>query len=111
MTKQLMRALATLLAAIAVTAILAVPGGAAKPVDSVTCTTTTTFTSWQSGTTRIGYDWRLVDGTQAGYGDTTIGRNGPGSTQLATPPDSVSLIATFFKSRGVDVEHRVGCNP
>jgi hypothetical protein len=93
--------LGTVFAAIVASAILAAPGGAAKPIFSVACTSSSITLTWPSGTTGVNYaTWSGFDGTgnQVAVGNQPISPNGPGSVTIdlsgASGP-SVSATATF----------------
>ena len=94
--------LGALLAALATAAILAAPGGAAKPTDSIACGPTDTVLSWTSGTVSYSGFWSDGSGNQVGQFDNIapLG-NGPGSTSVGpTPGTAVSATATIIKKKG-----------
>lgn len=96
-----LRALAvTLGMAVAVGAMVAATGGAAKPIDSMTCSLSagTTFT-WISGTTVIDYEFDRADNTATAVG-TIVPSGGPRSDTITTPSDAVILKAIFGNRRG-----------
>ena len=81
----------TLLAAIVASAILAAPGGAAKPVYSVTCVVGTgglTTMTWISGTSTADVVWRDARSTPLGEMLVTVTTHGPDSTVMDTPTDA-----------------------
>lgn len=91
----------TLGMAVVVGAMVAATGGAAKPIDSMTCSLSagTTFT-WISGTTVIDYEFDRADNTATAIGTIVPSGNGPGSDTITTPSDAVILKAIFGNRRG-----------
>ena len=80
--------IATLLAATVVSAILAAPGGAGKPVFSATCVLGQggkTTVTWLSGTTSAHVVWRDMSSTPLGEALVTVTTHGPDFTVLDTP--------------------------
>jgi hypothetical protein len=91
----------TVFAAIVASAILAAPGGAAKPTFSVACTSSSITLTWPSGTTGVNYatfSGPNGTGNMVAVGTQPISPNGPGSVTIdfsgAIGP-SVSAAATF----------------
>jgi hypothetical protein len=91
--------LGTLLAALAASAILAAPGGAAKQKYSITCNAGTlgTTLTWGSGTTGYSGDWRNSSNTVIAFfsTDQPLG-NSPGSTSFDTAQNAVTAEVTFM---------------
>jgi hypothetical protein len=94
-------------------AILAAPGGAAKPAFSVTCTVGTggqTTVTWLSGTTSAEVTWRDATATPLVSTTITVMTHGPDSTVLETPPvapDNVN-VRFFGKKPGFAM---IDCTP
>ena len=88
------------LVALAASAILAAPGGAAKPAYALSCTPTTIRVSWTSNT--AGYFGAVFTSSggevrfQAPIG--SLG-NSPGVTSFATPAGAVTAMVTFVSRR------------
>jgi hypothetical protein len=108
--------LGTLLAALAASAILAAPGGAAKPAYTITCTVgvggMTTLT-WASGTTGYSGEWFASDGTTPTGQFSNIAPlgNGPGSTTFSTAPNSATASVTFTGRKVGAKLAPVACTP
>ena len=102
--KQKTIGLVAVLGAVVASVILAAPGGAAKPADSVTCNPypgTSTIT-WRAGTTRILYtSWNLSENT--GNGIHVVNRNSPGSFTADTPNLSDWLSVVLERKDGTEI--------
>ena len=81
--------------------ILAEPGGAAQPADTITCTATTTTLTWVAGTTRVDYEWRDASNNVVATGFATPASNHPDSTQIDTPSNAATAGATFTPRHGL----------
>lgn len=91
--------LGTLLATAVASAILAAPGGAAKPTYSVTCSVGTgglTTLTWISGTTGARVIWQDGAANPLGQADVTVTTNHRGSVNLNTPASAETVSVTFF---------------
>jgi len=92
--------LGTLLAALAVSAILAAPGGAAKQKYSITCKAGTlgTTLTWGSGTTGYSGKFLASDGTTtlATFSNLLPLGNSPGSTSFDTAQNAAYADVTFM---------------
>jgi hypothetical protein len=94
--------IATLLAATVASAILAVPGGAAKPVYSVTCVVGTgglTTVTWISGTSSADVIWRDASSNPVGEALVTVTTHGPDFTVLDTPATSPASANVSFSGK------------
>jgi hypothetical protein len=94
--------LGTLLAAVAIGAVLVAPGGAAKRTYSITCTSATITLTWPSGTTGADYEWFSSAGTLLGMGHSNISPKGAGSTTIdldTTLGPAASASVTFTNKK------------
>ena len=97
--------LGTLLAALAASAMLAAPGGAAKPIYSISCTSSSLTLTWPSGTT--GADWTVNTGAngtgnELAAGHSTISPHGHGMTTIildTTNGTAGSATVTFTNNK------------
>jgi len=90
------------LAATVTAAVLAAPGGAAKPAFSVTCTVGTggqTTVTWLSGTTSAQVTWRDVDSNPLHEETVTVTTHGPDLTVLDTPPVNPDTVDVRFSGK------------
>src|SRR5262245_4206530 len=87
----------TLLATVA-SAILALPAGAGKPVDSATCVKGgQTTVTWISGTTSAQVTWRDVHSVPVGVvASITVTTHGPDSTVLDNTPANADTANVNF---------------
>jgi hypothetical protein len=94
--------IAMLLAATVALAMLATPGGAAKPVYSVTCVVGTgglTTVTWISGTSSAHVIWRDASSTPVGEALVTVTTHGPDSTVLDTPATNPASANVSFSGK------------
>jgi hypothetical protein len=94
--------IATLLAATVASAILAAPGGAGKPVYSVTCVRGTgglTTVTWISGTSSARVTWRDGSSNPVGEALITVTTHGPDSTVLDTPATNPATADVAFSGK------------
>ncbi len=95
----------TLLAATVASAILAAPGGAAKPAYSATCVVGTgglTTVTWLSGTSTAHVIWRDAASAPVGEVLVTVTTHGPDSTVLDTPATNAASANVSFSGRKLD---------
>ena len=93
--------LGTLLATAVASAILAAPGGAAKPQYSITCTVGTggfTTLTWISGTTGARVTWKdgAPNPVTVDEFDVTVTTHGHDSVVLNTPATAATASVAFF---------------